>query len=49
MLFESQAWFFNAPWYALAPGFCIMLTIIAFHLIGEGLRRSFGGQYGNSA
>ncbi|MCL2721697.1 MAG: ABC transporter permease [Treponema sp.] len=44
MLFESQGWFFNAPWYALAPGITIMMTVIAFHLIGEGLRRSFGVQ-----
>ena len=38
MLFESQAWFFNAPWYTLAPGLFIMLTVIAFHLLGEGLQ-----------
>ena len=43
MLFEAQAYFFNAPWYALAPGIFIMLTVIAFHLLGEGIRRQFGG------
>jgi len=43
MLNESQAWFFNAPWCALAPGLFIMLTVAAFHLLGEGIRRSFGG------
>jgi len=43
MLYEAQSWFFNAPWYALSPGFFIMLTVIAFHLLGEGIRRSFGG------
>ena len=37
MLFESQAWFFNAPWYTLAPGIFIMLTVITFHLLGEGI------------
>jgi len=47
MLFESQVWFFNAPWCALAPGISIMMTVIAFHLIGEGLRRRFGGKYGS--
>ncbi|MCL2442936.1 MAG: ABC transporter permease [Treponema sp.] len=52
MLFESQSWFFNAPWYALAPGIFIMLTVIAFHLLGEGIRRTmfgrdFGGQHGS--
>jgi len=40
MLFESQAWFFNAPWCSLAPGLFIMLTVIAFHLLGDGIRRS---------
>ncbi|MCL2185637.1 MAG: ABC transporter permease [Treponema sp.] len=39
MLFEAQSWFFNAPWYALAPGIFITLTVIAFHFLGEGLRR----------
>jgi peptide/nickel transport system permease protein len=42
MLFESQPYFFNAPLCALAPGIFIMLTVLAFHLLGEGLRRSFG-------
>jgi peptide/nickel transport system permease protein len=45
MLFESQAWFFSAPWYALAPGIFIMLTVIAFHLLGDGIRR-LGGRHG---
>ena len=44
MLYEAQSWFFNAPWYALAPGIFIMLTVIAFHMLGEGIRRGFGGQ-----
>ncbi|MDR0322119.1 MAG: ABC transporter permease [Treponema sp.] len=42
MLHEAQTWFFNAPWCALAPGLFIMLTVIAFHMLGEGLRRRFG-------
>ena len=42
MLAESQNYLFNAPWCALAPGFCIMLTVIAFHVLGEGLRRRPG-------
>ena len=43
MLSESQGFLMNAPWCALAPGFCIMLTVIAFHCLGEGIRRQFGG------
>jgi peptide/nickel transport system permease protein len=43
MLSESQNFLFNAPWCALAPGIFIMLTVIAFHCLGEGLRRLSGG------
>lgn len=39
MLSESQNFLFNAPWCALSPGFLIMLTVLAFHCLGEGLRR----------
>jgi peptide/nickel transport system permease protein len=41
MLAESQSYLFNAPWCALAPGFMIMLTVLAFHYLGEGIRRRF--------
>jgi peptide/nickel transport system permease protein len=41
MLSESQNYLFNAPWCALAPGFMIMLTVLAFHYVGEGIRRRF--------
>ena len=44
MLFESQSWFFNAPWCSLAPGIFIMLTVIAFHLFGEGIRQALFGK-----
>ena len=39
MLYEAQTYFFTAPWCALSPGLFIMLTVAAFHLLGEGLRR----------
>ena len=42
MLSESQNFLLNAPWCALAPGVFIMLTVIAFHCLGDGLRRRFG-------
>ncbi|MDR1957137.1 MAG: ABC transporter permease [Treponema sp.] len=41
MLSESQNFLFNAPWCALAPGIMIMLTVIAFHFIGEGIRQRY--------
>jgi len=42
MLHEAQTYFFNAPWYALSPGIFIMLTVTAFHFLGEGLRGRLG-------
>jgi peptide/nickel transport system permease protein len=42
MLSESQNFLYNAPWCALAPGAFIMLTVIAFHCLGDGLRRRIG-------
>ena len=42
MLSESQSFLFNAPWCALAPGIMIMLTVLAFHYLGEGLREWTG-------
>ncbi|MCL2007886.1 MAG: ABC transporter permease [Treponema sp.] len=38
MLSESQGFLINAPWCALAPGFMIMLTVLGFHFLGEGLK-----------
>jgi peptide/nickel transport system permease protein len=44
MLSESQAFLFNAPWCALAPGLMIMLTVLAFHYLGEGLKQMTNGE-----
>jgi peptide/nickel transport system permease protein len=41
MLAESQNFLFNAPWCALAPGIMIMITVLAFHYLGEGIRRRY--------
>jgi len=41
MLSDSQNYLLSAPWCALAPGVCILLTVMAFHLLGEGIRRSY--------
>ena len=41
MLSESQGFLFNAPWCAIAPGIAIMLSVLAFHYLGEGLRRRY--------
>ncbi len=36
MLSEAQSYLMNAPWYALAPGIMIMVTVLGFSLISEG-------------
>jgi peptide/nickel transport system permease protein len=38
MLAESQAFLFNAPWCAMVPGLMIILTVLTFHYLGEGLK-----------
>jgi peptide/nickel transport system permease protein len=38
MLSESQSFLMNAPWCALSPGVMIMLTVLAFHYLGEGIK-----------
>jgi len=42
MLSEAQSYLFNAPWYVIAPGVIIIITVLGFNFIGEGLRRKFG-------
>lgn len=37
MLSEAQGYLFSAPWYALCPGFVIILLILGFSLINEGM------------
>lgn len=39
MLSEAQSYLFNAPWYAIAPGIVIILIILGFSMISEGLRK----------
>ncbi|MDR2109112.1 MAG: ABC transporter permease, partial [Coriobacteriales bacterium] len=41
MLAESQSYLLNAPWCALAPGVTIMLLVLGFHFLGEGIRRRY--------
>jgi peptide/nickel transport system permease protein len=35
MLSEAQAYLFTAPWYALAPGIMIVLTVLGFSLMND--------------
>lgn len=38
MLQNSQLYLREAPWFVLAPGLCIFLSVLAFNLVGDGLR-----------
>ncbi len=38
MILEGRDLIFTAPWVAIAPGIALMITVIAFNLLGDGLR-----------
>ncbi|MBO8171449.1 MAG: ABC transporter permease [Bacillaceae bacterium] len=38
MLAESKDYIQKAPWTVVFPGLCIMLTVLGFNLMGDGLR-----------
>lgn len=42
MVAEGQASLMTAPWLFFFPGLAIMLTVVAFNLVGDGLARTFG-------
>jgi peptide/nickel transport system permease protein len=44
MLYEGQPYYRTAPWLFIAPGTAILLTVISFNLLGEGLRDALDGR-----
>jgi peptide/nickel transport system permease protein len=38
MISEGQRYYRAAPWLVLYPGMCIVLTVLGFNLLGDGLR-----------
>ena len=38
MVSTSKNYFMNAPWYSLFPGIAIFITVLAFNLLGDGMR-----------
>ena len=38
MISEGQVWLATAPWLVFCPGFAILTTVLAFTLLGDGLR-----------
>jgi peptide/nickel transport system permease protein len=49
MILEGRALFFTAPWVALLPGIALTITVIAFNLVGDGLRDALDPRMGGSA
>ena len=41
MLYEGRVYYRTAPWLTVAPGVAILLAVVAFNLLGEGLRDYF--------
>jgi peptide/nickel transport system permease protein len=41
MLLQGQRAFLAAPWVLIAPGAAILLSVLGFNLLGEGLRDAF--------
>ncbi|MGN0342733.1 MAG: ABC transporter permease [Roseburia sp.] len=41
MLNEAQSTIFKCPWYAIAPGIMIVITIVGFNCLGEGIRKKY--------
>lgn len=44
MLFEGQDYFSTAPWISAAPATAILLSVLGFNLLGEGLRDALDPQ-----
>jgi ABC-type dipeptide/oligopeptide/nickel transport system permease subunit len=44
MISDGQQYYTSAPWLTLFPGLCIMITVLAFNLVGDGLRDAFDPQ-----
>lgn len=40
MVAEGQAYLLVAPWIVLAPGFAIILAVVGFNLLGQGLQNA---------
>ena len=38
MLFRSKKYLFSEPWLSIAPSVAIMIVVLAFNFLGDGLR-----------
>jgi peptide/nickel transport system permease protein len=44
MISEGQRYYYSAPWLFLAPGLMLLLTVLGFNLLGDGLRDALDPQ-----
>jgi peptide/nickel transport system permease protein len=44
MISDGQNYYLSAPHLVIYPGLCIMITVLAFNLVGDGLRDAFDPQ-----
>ena len=40
ILSDGRSYIFDAPWLFFVPGFAILVVVLAFNLVGEGLREA---------
>jgi peptide/nickel transport system permease protein len=48
MIADATGIFDTAPWYMLAPGIALVLTVLAFNLVGDGLQDALNPKTGRS-
>ncbi|HEX2485826.1 MAG TPA: ABC transporter permease [Myxococcota bacterium] len=46
ILADGRTYLFDAPWLFFAPGLAIFFVVLAFNLVGEGLREAFDPRLG---
>ena len=44
MIADGQSYYLSAPFLVIFPGLAIMITVLAFNLVGDGLRDAFDPQ-----
>jgi len=44
MLMNAQGYLWDAPWVAIYPGLCILITLLAINFLGDGLRDQLNPQ-----
>ena len=48
MIAEATPIFDSAPWFMLAPGIALVITVLAFNLVGDGLQDALNPKTGRS-